>query len=139
MTISFDLFYLIIVRSIYVKSTKYITTHAKSINDYNTEENWDLILILHLQWLQNTGWIGATVDCFWGHTTLQKRFLQNILPSFKFLSAYTETQNLHSSNLQMSRFSTPNHRFSVCAPYVKRHIIMILYKNRYCCILSVFF
>ena len=34
-----------------------------------------------------------------------KHFLQNILPVFKFLPAYAETQNLHSSDLSMSNVS----------------------------------
>jgi len=67
MTVSFDLFYQAIFRSIKVKSTKYITIYSKSMNDYSTEETRDLILILHRQCLQISWWVDATVVCCWGH------------------------------------------------------------------------
>jgi hypothetical protein len=138
MTTSFDLFYQVIFRSIYVKSTKYIKIYSKCMNDYNTEENRDLVLILHHQCLQISGWIGATVVCCWGHITLQESFYKTF---FQHSSFFQHTQKLKiyiQVTCQCPKFPTPNHRFSVWAPYVNWHIILILYKNCYCCILSPF-
>lgn len=138
MTTSFELFCQVIFRSIKVKSTKYSTIYSKCTNDYDIEENRDLILILHRQCLQTGGWIDATASPYWGHTKLQNVFYKTFFQRSSFFQHKQKLKVYIQVSSQCPKFATPNHRLSVWAQYVNRHIILILYKNCYCCIFSAF-